>query len=287
MDESKARPQAPTLQERTEQALAGGSLYGDDFSADEIALWFDDEREGYYNLYFRDAPAAAASPDQYEYEALAERHAYRWLPTHPFQHALGVGSAHGAELLPVLQRSQRLTILEPSDGFAATELHGKPVRYVKPDPSGLMTFDDASFDLAICFSVLHHIPNVSTVVSEMHRVLRPGGWALLREPTHSMGDWRRPRPGLTRRERGIPVDIFRRILKQTGFEVVRETRCNFSLLGRLQRAVSRPIWTVPWVVRLDAWLCKLPVWSHCYHPTTAWQKLRPTGVTYVLRKPLR
>ena len=275
----------PPQPERVVQALAGKTLYGDDFSPGEIEKWFADEKEGYFDLYFRDATSEKqAAPDQYGYAGLAQRHGFDWLSQRAYEHALGIGSATGAELRPVLDRSARVTVLEPSDGFDATELYGKPIRYVKPLSSGVMPFEDASFDLIVCLSVLHHIPNVSTVVREMHRVLKPGGMVMLREPTHSMGDWRQPRRGLTKHERGIPLPLFRSIVVGAGFQVVKETRCMFSLTSRLQRLMQRRIWTVGWVVTLDAWLCRLPLWSDRYHADTAIAKLRPTAVAYVLAK---
>ena len=274
---------------RTQRAFSGQALHGDDFTPAEIERWFEDEREGYFNLYHRDTetpPAAAAAAEApYTYEALAWLHGFRWLPARTYEHALGVGSAHGAELKPVLQRAQRVTVLEPSDGFAATTIGGKPVDYVKPQASGLMPFADASFDFIVCFSVLHHIPNVSTVLREMQRVVKPGAHVLLREPTHSMGDWRGPRRGLTKNERGIPLPLFRRMIDEAGFRVLRETRCMFSLTTRLEPLLGRPVWTVPWVVHADAALCRLPLWPRHYHATRLWQKFRPTGVAYVLEKP--
>ena len=269
---------------RTLRGLSGAELYGDDFSADEIAEWFEDEREGYFNLYHLDAPVDAQPSEPYTYEALAHRHGFRWLPRREYQHALGIGSANGAELTPVLERSARVTVLEPSDGFSVPEILGKPVNYIKPNASGLMPFASETFDLIICFSTLHHVPNVSTVIQEMFRVLKPGGHVLLREPTHSMGDWRQGRRGLTQRERGIPLTIFRSIVKDAGFQIVKETRCMFSIMSRLQRLLGRPVWTVNWVVRWDEWICKLPVWPQRYHATWAWQKIRPTGVAYVLKR---
>lgn len=271
--------------ERMGQALAGQALYGDDFSPSEIDKWFAAEKEGYYDLYYRGAGVEQqAAPDQYEYAGLAERHGFDWLPHRAYEHALGIGSATGAELRPVLDRCARVTVLEPSVGFEVTKLYGKPVRYVKPLSSGLMPFDDAAFELIVCFSVLHHIPNVSTVVREIYRVLKPGGMVLLREPTHSMGDWRQPRRGLTKHERGIPLLVFRSIVAGAGFHVVKETRCMFSLTSRLQGLMRRRIWTLGWVVTLDAWLCRLPVWPDRYHAESTVGKLRPTAVAYVLAK---
>lgn len=271
---------------RTQLALGGRALYGDDFSEEEIALWFEDEREGYFDLYGNAEPVEDKQA-AYTYAELAAQHGFKWLPERNFPSLLGIGSADGTELIPLLPRSERITVLEPSDGFRATEIGGKPVTYVKPMSTGVMPFDAGSFDLIVCFNVLHHIPNVSKVIGEMFRVLRPDGYVLLREPTHSMGDWRHPRRGLTKRERGISHAIFQQIIADAGFEVVRETRCSFSLTSRLSWFVSRPVWTYKWIVQLDRLICRLPVWPRHYHATSTWHKIRPVAVAYVLRKPAR
>ena len=271
---------------KTERALRGEILYGDDFSAVEIARWFEDEREGYFNLYYGADDPTGTESSTYEYAQLAEQHCFKWVPRREFDSALGIGSAHGAELKPILMRSRRVTVLEPSAGFASTMIDGKPVTYMKPHSSGLMPFAAASFDIVVCFSVLHHIPNVSTVIGEMFRVLKPGGYALLREPTHSMGDWRRPRRGLTKRERGIPLQIFRQVVSEAGFSIVRETRCMFSLMSRLSPLFGgRSVWTSRAVVEVDRAICALPVWPRNYGAQRFWHKIRPTAVSYVLGKP--
>jgi SAM-dependent methyltransferase len=274
-----------SAEQRESRALAGESLYGNDFTASEIAAWFEDEREAYFDLYHRNLPQSEPAEAIYTYEALARIHGFDCLPHRQYSHALGIGSATGAELRPVLMRSERVTMLEPSDGFSTHHLDGKPVSYVKPLSSGIMPFADGTFDLIVGFSVLHHIPNVSTIIQELQRVLKPGGHVLLREPTHSMGDWRNPRRGLTRHERGIPVHLFRKMIGEAGLKVIKETRCVFSLIPRLEPVIRRPIWTLPMVVRLDAWLCSLPIWSDEYHASKLWHRFRPTGVAYVLSKP--
>lgn len=272
---------------KIEQALRGEILYGDDFSEVEIAEWFESEKEGYFNLYFGENNSNPTENSSYEYAELAEQHGFSQLPKRPFQNALGIGSAHGAELKPILARSQSVTVLEPSDGFASTSIDGKPITYVKPNPSGLMPFASEGFDIAVCFSVLHHIPNVSTIVREMFRVLKPGGYALLREPTHSMGDWRHPRRGLTKRERGIPLKIFREIISKSGFVTVKETPCMFSLMTRLSSLIGgRTVWTSKTIVKFDQILCALPLWPQKYGAGQTWHKIRPTSVSFVLKKPL-
>ena len=144
----------------------------------------------------------------YGYHALNIRHGFRHLPARRrFSHVLGVGSAYGAEFQPIIDRLDTVTILEPSDQLTGRAIGGRiSPAYVKPNPSGMMPFDDGCFDLTVSMSVLHHIPNVSRVVAEMSRVTKRDGYTLIREPIVSMGDWRYQRkPGVTKRERGIPL----------------------------------------------------------------------------------
>ncbi len=42
-----------------------------------------------------------------------------------------------------------------------------------------LPFDDASFDCVYSFGVLHHTPNTEAAIAEVHRVLRPGGTAII------------------------------------------------------------------------------------------------------------
>lgn len=42
---------------------------------------------------------------------------------------------------------------------------------------------DATYDVILCSHVLEHIPDDRKAMREMHRMLRPGGWALVLTPT--------------------------------------------------------------------------------------------------------
>ncbi len=258
-----------------EKYADGKTLYGDDFSPEEIESWFQDEREGYSNLPYEFRPGL------YSYHALNWRHGFRHLPARPFEHLLSVGGAYGDELLPVLDRAGKVTILEPSGIFSNPRFE-----YVKPCASGRMPFADNEFDLVTCFGVLHHIPNVSMVVRELARCAKPGGWLLIREPIHSMGDWDRPRSGLTRRERGIPLPVLRQIMADAGLQIMHERRCTFPLIAHLDRFRKKEdyVYNSRLMTALDDFVSNLPFLSRRYHATNLVQRLRPWSVSIVLNK---
>jgi SAM-dependent methyltransferase len=264
-----------------EPYFLGERLYGEDFSLTQILEWFEDEKEGFASLW-------AKTPDTYEYEfhALNERHGYRFLPNRSFPRVLSVGGAYGHEVLPILARIEEITILDPSDAYPDGKLGDLPLRYVKPSPAGIMPFSEGTFDLITCFGCLHHIPNVSTVVREMWRCLALGGFALIREPIVSMGDWRKPRPGLTKRERGIPLQVFHEIIVQAGFAIEHESLCGFSLMSRLNRFRRRHVFNSKALVLCDAIVSRLFAWNSRYHCVRLYEKLTPTLGAFVLRKPM-
>lgn len=260
--------------------LTGSKLYGEDLSETEIAAWYEDEKQGYADL-----GAGKLGSYSYVYHALNTRHGFRWLPIQSFEHVLGIGSAYGDEFLPIADRIHRLTIVEPSDNFFSTQVHGIPTTYKAPSPDGVLDLPSASFDLTIVLGVLHHIPVVSQSIREMYRCTIPGGFALIREPIVSMGDWRKPRPGLTKRERGIPLEILQQFVKQAGFEVLKETLCVFAPIPKLCKLCRVAPYNNRTITRVDAWISRAMRWNLEYHATTWFNKLRPVSVYLVMRKP--
>lgn len=262
--------------------FAGTALYGDDFGPEAIAAWYEDEREGYADLGAKDR-------ERYRYDAheLNRQHIFRFLPEGRFRSVLGLGSAWGDEFLPLIDRIDELTIVDPSDAFVSNRVGGKAVRYVKPEPSGRLPFDDDQFDLATCFGVLHHIPNVSTVIRDLARVVKPGGRLAIREPMVSMGDWRLPRQGLTRRERGIPPRILEQFTEAAGLRIVHQGACTFPLTVALYGRLGRDLFNSPVGTRLDSLLSAAFSFNERYHATTTWQKLRPAVAVLVLEKPAK
>ena len=261
--------------------LSGQKLYGDDFGTDEIRGWFEDEREGYANLGAKDLDET-----QYEYHALNRHHGFRHLPKEArFEHVLGFGSCFGGEFEPIADRINRLTIVDPSDAFVRSNVFGIPCEYIKPTGNGTLPFAEGTFDLITCFGVLHHIPNVSHVVAELARCLKPDGHALIREPIVSMGDWRYSRPGLTKRERGLPLHLFKSIVVDAGLIQQHVGLCMFRPISMIGDIFKLRVYNSMALVWADDLSCALLRWNTHYHVHSAYQKLRPQSAFLVTAKP--
>jgi SAM-dependent methyltransferase len=259
--------------------LEGRRLYGDDFGPREIEAWYEDERNGYADLTPR-----GMSAYRYTYHALNRYHGFRYLRKPWYRNVLAFGGAYGDEILPIIERIGALTIVDPSDAFAKESVHGKSVRYVRPAPSGVLQMESDSFDLVTCLGVVHHIPNVSTVVREIGRVLQPGGCLILREPIISMGDWRMPRRGLTKRERGIPLKLLEAFVLGAGLAIDRVSFCAFPISTRVFSAFGRDAYNSDFAVRIDSCLARMFGWNLKYHARRSVEKLRPTAAYVVARK---
>ncbi|MBI5068824.1 MAG: class I SAM-dependent methyltransferase [Deltaproteobacteria bacterium] len=265
--------------EDLEPFFSGDRLYGDDFDDTQVAEWYADECEAYAELGAEDREHY-----HYEYHASNRYAGYRHLGDKRYSHALGFGSAYGDELLPVIDRIDRITIVDPSTKFTRTEVHGVPAEYVTPLATGQLPFPPEIFDLVTCFGVLHHIANVSHVVNDLARVMKPGAYLLLREPIVSMGDWRYPRPGLTKRERGIPAKILRDMVHAAGLATVSETLFGFPITERLFRLMVRDVYNSPVAVWFDAMVSRAFAWNVNYHPRRKLHLLRPTSLFLVAAK---
>jgi len=260
--------------------FSGEWLYGDNFSIEEIQEWYSDEAEGYADL-----GAKQEEKYHYAYHQLNIQLAFKFLHKTHFKEALGVGSAYGEEFKPIVHQVGHLTILDPSDAFShVKKILGTPCDYIKPSFDGKMPFEDNKFDLITSLGVMHHIPNVSFVMGECYRCLTNGGVMLLREPIVSMGDWRKLRKGLTKRERGIPTKILDEIIHNTGFKIKHKELCIFPLVQKLADSLGISAYNNSSLTKADTLLSKFFSWNVKYHRTKLHEKFAPTSAYYVLEK---
>jgi SAM-dependent methyltransferase len=266
-----------------EACFSGRKLYGDDFSLEQIEQWYREETEGYADLGNKDL-----SDYSYQYHALNRIHGFSHLPKKlRFNNVLGFGAAWGHEFEPIIDRIDQLTIIEPSAYLRSKEIGPvKPV-YVKPRVDGKLEFEDNSFDLATSLGALHHVPNVSFVLSEIIRVLKPGGILLMREPVNSMGDWTSPRPGLTRNERGIPRSQFQRIFREQHVDILSSSP-HFTMTYQMNqlfgKILKKPLLTYGFYIRFDRFLSFLLQGNVTYHAERKIQRIAPSSIYYVVRK---
>ena len=271
---------------KMEEYFSGLKLYGNDFKTNAIKKWYQEEAEGYSNLSSREI--ILLNKGIYLYENVNLIHGYKFLDKNrKYKNVLGIGSATGHEFLPIIDKIENLYILEPSDKLQGNKVKEKRINYVKPEINGEIKFEDDFFDLITCFGVLHHIPNVSFIISEVYRVLKKDGVFLLREPIVSMGDWRYPRPGLTKNERGIPVDFLRKDLTNKNFKINQEHYCFTlsSFFSRItRRFLKKPIYAYRGYVLFDKIISQLLKWNIKYHTTNKYRRVFPQSVYFVIRK---
>ena len=73
----------------------------------------------------------------------------------------------------------------PKIDYVSLDKFTKGYKYPKETINGDITdldFPNDSFDAIICSHVLEHIPDDRLAMSELFRVLKPGGWAILQVP---------------------------------------------------------------------------------------------------------
>jgi len=254
------------------------SVYGDSFSFPEIERWYAEEENGYANLDYLDSET-----DCYPYHLFNEIFGWNKLQG-SLGDALSLGGAFAAEYALVSKGVSALTVIEPSKKFWRNEAYNLKLNYVMPNVDGHIDYPDGSFDTITVFGVLHHIPNVSYVFSELVRILKEGGYILVREPIISMGDWSKTRNGLTKNERGIPLDMFVKLASENKLETISSVVIGFPPLQKICTALRINYWDTKWLLKLDALVSKAFLWNYKYHRSSVFDRFSPSNIFLVFRK---
>lgn len=259
--------------------FSGDRLYGDDFSDAEIATWFADEQRGYFEVSNGEAQKRP------EYDTLNELTLFQHVRGHATGVCLALGAAAGNDVRPLASMFDSFIAIEPTREFWTDRIGGKPASYRMPAMSGKIDLPDNSVNAVTTIGVLHHIPNVSDVLRELHRILMPGGFLLLREPMVTMGDWSKPRRGVTKNERGLPRRWLLERLAEFGYRIERTQTCQFGPLPRIFHALGVQPYQSKTATRLDLVVSRLTAWNTRYHRTSFTQKFAPASIAVVARKP--
>jgi SAM-dependent methyltransferase len=251
------------------------TVIGDDYSLDEMRQWYLDEKEAFAKL-----TTESKDYEIYRCHAVNTFYGFKFLPKGiHFNNVIGFGSAKGDEFLPIIGSIGNLFILEPSDQLIVSKIGNILPKYIKPAMDGHLDFATESIDLITCFDVLHHVPNPSYVLSEMYRILKHGGYLLLKEPIHKMGD--KTREGLTSRERGLPLEYLRNKLAK--FEIIKESP-HFVATSFLFRKTGKYLYQHKVYLWVDRLLSKVFLWNLHFDAKNALQRVAPSNVFFVLQK---
>jgi SAM-dependent methyltransferase len=261
---------------------SGEILFGNDLDADQMQAWYDDEKNGYAALASH--LVAGDGVDAYGYSVLTHIHGTPLRDRH-YETALVLGCANGLDVQALDLSIGRIVAIEPAEKWHVDSLGGIPTEYKVPPVDGTIDLDDNTVDLAIAIGVLHHIPNVEYVVSEMGRVLKPGGRFLAREPISSMQDWTVPRKGQTKNERGIAVPLMEQFIARAGLALDRRTYGGCVLPQVIGRRGGAPYNSTA-ITRLDMFLSWLFAWNARYWRPRLIDKLAPTVAAWWAHKPL-
>lgn len=209
----KERPGRRTLEDPDQPA-------GNDYSEEEIEKWYRDE-EKFHDQFTEGLPGK----DWVFYQIFNEGYAFNeYFHPGPDSRVLDFGCAEGRDI--ELFRSRQTFRLFGIDA-SETQLQrfrekfkGSEVK--KATHSGKIDFEDDFFDYIVELSTLHHIPNVSYVLSELSRVLKPEGMMIVREPVSFMRPLGKepPKEGLSPRERGISVGFMLREFRRMRMELM-------------------------------------------------------------------
>jgi SAM-dependent methyltransferase len=98
---------------------------------------------------------------------------------------IGAGEGFFSQLLGEHVKSK--LGLEPSEVITACDIFPEYFRYpsvscLKILPDGRLPYDDASIDVACSLEVIEHVEDQFAFTRELHRVLRPGGLAIISTP---------------------------------------------------------------------------------------------------------
>ena len=127
-------------------------------------------------------PDTWAAGDRYEpyvgrWSRLVAREFLAWLDIPAGKSWLDVGCGTGALTQTILANAQPAGVagLDPSEGFLAFARTRAPQAEFRVGDAQALPFEDDSFDAAVSGLVLNFVPDAAKAVSEMRRVVRPGG----------------------------------------------------------------------------------------------------------------
>lgn len=138
---------------------------------------------------------------------------------------VGCGTGANLELLAKYGEAEGVDVSQEALSFC----RARGLRNVHHGEAERLPFEDASFDLVTGLDVVEHLDDDVAGLSEMHRVLKPGGRALLFVPAF-MFLWG-VQDDISHHRRRYTIPELRKAVEAAGLEVERTTYANLSFFA--------------------------------------------------------
>jgi 2-polyprenyl-6-hydroxyphenyl methylase/3-demethylubiquinone-9 3-methyltransferase len=142
---------------------------------------------------------------------------------------LDVGCGDGTFAAALARAGGQVTGVDPAPSALARAQAAHPeLEFVEPAADGRLPFGDASFDTVTCVNVLQHVAGTQALLSEIRRVLVPGGLLGVAVPFHgrvrgalgALRSFERHHDPLAPELRFYTARSLRALLRDFGFERV-------------------------------------------------------------------
>jgi ubiquinone/menaquinone biosynthesis C-methylase UbiE len=150
-----------------------------------------------------------------------------------YQHALDAGCGRGLYTRILLERANEVSALDYSENHINAlkrRLGHLSKLSLHVGSADNLPFDSQQFDLVIHCEVLEHIDDDKKVLSEIFRILQPGGKLVISVPVPPAPfyDSEHVREGYT-------LEQISQLLKDSGFEILRYQYCMFDISKRIMK----------------------------------------------------
>jgi SAM-dependent methyltransferase len=160
----------------------------------------------------------------------------KFIENHVHQYALDAGCGRGLYTRILIKRAEKVAALDYSENSINTlkrRLGHLPHLSLYVGSADNLPFEAEKFDLALHCEVLEHIQDDRKVLSELFRVLQPGGRLIISVPVPPApyNDSEHVREGYT-------LDQISHLLENSGFEILRHEYCMFNISKKLMQLLA-------------------------------------------------
>lgn len=258
-------------------------LKGNNYSKEKIEKWYREE-EIYHNQF------KGGRGEKYWIidETFNEKYTFnKFINLSSESKVLSFGCAEGNDLEKIYKKNKfKLYGIEASaELIKAFNKKFPEAEIKKSNIYGNIDYNDNFFDYVMVLGVLHHIPNMSFVLSELYRVLKRGGKIIIREPISSMkpkNKWGK-NDKISPNERGIPVNFMKSEMEKLGFRILSVSKAYWAPLMRVIK-IYPFLQNYPVLIYyIDKLCCSIPI-PIKYYRENIFSKCAPGAAYYIAEK---